>query len=97
MKNYLPAGARENRVEVIVQKRFQQHRQSTVLGQIIHLHRIQPVIDPVVPAETAKRNSMRTERKDGGSRTPVVVVPGSDSRNDFRREPRRGIENEDGT
>lgn len=63
MKNYLPAGARENRVEVIVQKRLQQYRQPAVLGQILHLHRFHSVTDLAVPANIIDENSQRHNEK----------------------------------
>lgn len=56
MKNYLPLGTGENRVEVIVQRWFQQHRQPTALGQIFNLDRLQSMIRPVLTTRaTVKR------------------------------------------
>lgn len=64
MKNYLPLGTGENRVEVIVQRWFQQHRQPTALGQIFNLDRLQSMIRPVLTTRaTVKRAIVKKNRK----------------------------------
>lgn len=59
MKNYLPLGTGENRIEVIVQRWFEQHRQPTALGQIFNLDRFQSMIRPIFTSHATKSRSWR--------------------------------------